>query len=150
MYSTTHWVLAGRVQQCPCRCAREKQTREKPSPKRRRQSAHANGKTDTPETTKGAAPNTKKRGQGKVWNFRFSPFSPAPLFTVGVHPEVPMPRVDDHRVQPLVSVLFSQSPPLWLRRPVETALLLGPTHEFYHFSTPAFVQRRNRGVRASS
>ena len=32
---------------------------------------------------------------------------------------------------------------------LEMALPLRPTHEFYHFSTPTFVQRRRRGVRAS-
>ena len=76
--------------------------------KRRRKSAHINGKTDTPGTTKKAAPNTKtsrhpetQTGTKKgLESSLFPPFSSASLFAVSIHSEVLMPRVDDHRVQP--------------------------------------------------
>ena len=99
--------LLGRPQQRPCRCAREKQTREKPSKKggarahtQTGRQTHPKQQRGQPQTLRPAGTRRPRLGQRKVWSPHVSPVSSASLLAVGIHAEVLMPRVDDHRVQP--------------------------------------------------
>ena len=81
----------------------ERNKQEKSLPKKAAQTGrqtHPKQQRGQFQTLRPAGTRRPRLGQRKVWSPHVSPISSASLFAVGIHSEVLMPRVDDHRVQP--------------------------------------------------
>ena len=100
-----HRVLAG---ESALAAVHERNKQEKSLPKKaaqerthKREDRHTrNNKEGSPKHNDQPAPGDPDWDRERFGVLTFLPFSSASLFAVGIHSEVLMPRVDDHRDQP--------------------------------------------------